>query len=136
MSGQAIVMTVMKAAAALTALVPEASMYPGDLPQGAPLPAITLHQISGVERNTLSTQESTVHRTERIQATVHASTYTQKKQIFTQLRKSVRYQRGTIAGFTEVSVLPEGDGPDFDIPNASIHQQAKDFMVSYNEPRT
>ncbi len=107
MSGVAIVIAILKQDGGVG--VAATSIYPGEIPEGARLPCIGVMQ-------------------------------------FLAVRKAVRYERGQItalgetsepaAVFDKVSILPEGDGPDFKLSDPSIYAQSKDFMVTYSESNT
>ena len=133
MSGVNIIYALLKANAALIAVVPQARMKSGTLPEGIALPAIAIQRVSGVDRNIYS-PAATVFVTERVQVTVLARSYTEQSDTIKLIRKACRDQRGTIAGFGGVAVLTDTLGPD-DIygESAGIYLQTQDFKVTYSE---
>lgn len=133
MSGIVIAIALAKADATLVNAVPIANMYPGDVPLGKPLPALGFTQVSASERNTLSGNEAKQMCWARIRVRTNAASYTAALDINTLVRKALRNKRGTIAGFEGVSVVPDIDGPDMEVPGPSVHLRTKDFMVWFLE---
>lgn len=128
MSGVIIVVDRLKA----LALVPDASIYPGDIPLGKGLPAFGVKQVSGRDHAKLA-RGTGANRTERIMLTVHGASYTAALDKIIAARKGLRNLTGTIAGFANVAIVVGDDGPDFELDDASIHQLSTDFSVSYYE---
>ena len=118
----------------LTALVPEARIAAGSLPQGTVLPAISLMSVSSVDRN-IPAPGSKRRVTERVQVTVLARTYPETKTILTAVRKAAADQMPQIDGLSDVTVHTNSAGPDFLDEETGIHMQTQDFRVSFNEAR-
>lgn len=137
MSGAAIITALLLADAVLLDLLlgePD-RLHVGVVPQNAPLPAVAIGQISGNPRNTLSSHEASVRRRERIQVTVLAKSYVEQRALIQTVRRACQYQRGTLAGMSQASVLPDLEGPDLRLDDPGIYMQTHDFTVSFNEPR-
>lgn len=117
--------------APLTAVVDAAKIVADEIPQGAPMPAILVEHISGVWGEEISKQSNFCRA--RVQVTVMAASYAQKKQIMRLVREAVPRSGGTIAGVAVDSILREPDGADFSDSTARIFMQTQDFMVSFNE---
>ena len=118
----------------VTALVPEARIAAGMLPQGTNLPAISLMSVSSADRNILA--PSLKRRvTERVQVTVLAATYRQVKAILAAVRKAAVDQMPTIDGLFDVTVHTDTAGPDFLDEETGVHMQSQDLRVSFNEAR-
>ena len=134
MNGVIVVRSLLMGEARVTALVPEARIAAGMLPQGTNLPAISLMSVSSADRNILS--PSLKRRvTERVQVTVLAATYRQVKAILAAVRKAAADQMPTIDGLFDVTVHTDSAGPDFLDEETGIHMQTQDFRVSFNEAR-
>lgn len=131
MSSPAITRYVLANAAAVTAVVPGARIFVGNVPLNAQLPAIGIRFISGVERTTVSMGEASRYRTDRVQVTVHAATYAAKAEILELVRTALSPKRGAVNGFDVDSITPDGEGPDFDDEDAKIFERSRDFLVSW-----
>lgn len=134
MNGVIAVRTLLVGDTGVTALVSEARIAAGMLPQGTNLPAISLMSVSSADRNILS--PSLKRRvTERVQVTVLAATYRQVKAILAAVRKAAADQMPTIDGLFDVTVHTDTAGPDFLDKETGIHMQSQDLRVSFNEAR-
>ncbi|MCA3254932.1 MAG: DUF3168 domain-containing protein [Alphaproteobacteria bacterium] len=132
MNGVAIIRAMLVAHAPLVAAVPEDKIMAGIVPQGTPLPALELRQISGVDRHTLKRGASR-RVTDRVQVMVMASTYPRQKALIELVRAAIANETpGNVAGVSRVVVHTQAVGPDLDGP-AGICMQPQDFRVSYNE---
>jgi hypothetical protein len=132
MNGVIAVRSLLVADTGLTALVPEARIAAGTLPQGTVLPAISLMSVSSIDRNII--KPGAVRRvTERVQVTVLAATYPAAKAIIKAVRQAAADRSPTITGITQVIVHTDSAGPDFLDEQAGIHMQTQDFRVSFNE---
>lgn len=131
MSSPAIVRYILANAAAVTAVVPAARIFVGNIPIGATLPAIGVRFVSGVERTTVSMAEASRFRTDRVQVTVHAKTYATKASILELIRTALSPKTGAFNGFDVDSITPDGEGPDFDDEEAVIYERSRDFLVSW-----
>jgi len=87
MNGVIVVRSLLVADTGLTALVPEARIAAGSLPQGTVLPAFSLMSVSSVDRN-IPAPGPTRRVTERVQVTVLARTYPETKTILAAVRKA------------------------------------------------
>jgi hypothetical protein len=131
-SGVAVIRHLLSTNASLTAQVPAGRIIAGIIPQKTALPAIGVTEISGVEHLTVSMAESSRFRTDRVQVTVHASSYSSKKAILLLVRAACANRSGTVNFVKVDSILPAGDGPDLDDDVAVIFEQSSDFIVKWS----
>jgi hypothetical protein len=131
MSGIAITRYILANDATLTATVPGARIFVGDAPVSTQLPAISVRQISGVERTTVAMSEASRFRMDRVQVTVYARTYASKESVLEAVRDALSPNSGSVNGFDLDSITPAGSGPDLDDPDAKIYERSRDFMVSW-----
>lgn len=132
MSGPAIVGTLLRADAALMAVVPSAKIFNGVIPILTVLPAISIIEVSTVEARTLRMGSTAMLATSRVQVTVQAKSYAALKAIIELVRKSLPHTRGTVGVYYVDSILPDGAGPDFQEVDASIYMQSRDVIVKFN----
>ena len=136
MSGVAITRALLVANSALIAQVPSARIFSGVVPQATVLPAISVMEVVSTEVPTIDATAPTTIVDSRVQVTVIASTYPNAKTVHALARKACNYQRGTLAGYSVISVRRVNNGPDFTDPEAQICIQSIDFSVLYHEPNT
>ena len=134
MNGVIAVRSLLVADTGVTALVPNARIAAGMLPQGTDLPAISLMSVSSVDRN-VPAPGAKRRVTERVQVTVLARTYPEVKAILAAVRNAAADQMPAIDGLTDVTVHTDSAGPDFLDEETGIHMQTHDFRVSFNEAR-
>lgn len=134
MNGVIAVRTLLAGETKVTALVPEARIAAGMLPQGTDLPAISLMSVSSVDRN-IAAPGPKRRVTERVQVTVLAASYPQVKAILAAVRKATADQMPTIDGLFDVTVHTDTAGPDFLDEETGIHMQSQDLRVSFSEAR-
>lgn len=132
MTGVVAVRKLLVADGTLTALVPAARIVSGTQPLNATLPAITLNSVSKVDRN-IPSPGSYRHVRERVQVTVHASTYASQRAVLAAVRGAAADQMPTVSGLVNVTVHTDGAGPDMINEQASIYQTSQDFSVTYSE---
>lgn len=135
MSGVAIVKALLHASSALTAVVPAARIMAGDLPENTAVPAISIMEVSTVEAPHIDGLAPSCLVDGRVQVTVLAANYPAQKAALALVRKACNYQRGSLAGFTVVSVRRLSNGPDFR-NEEGLCMQSIDFSVIYYEPNT
>lgn len=116
----------------LAALVPPARIVAGDV-SGDDLPAIGIHEISAVEKDTVARAGSTLI-TSRVQVTVYATSYPQQKAILKAARLGSGVFTGQVAGYAVRSVLRDMIGPDMGNPAIPTFEQSRDFKVAFIEP--
>jgi hypothetical protein len=133
MSAIKVIRALLIAHAPVLALVPAARIVAGNVPQGTPLPAIGLTEISRVELPTVSLGQRAVQVTARVQVTVHASAYPEQKAVLQAARLGSGAHTGTVAGVTVRSVMRDVVGPDMTDDDAGVYQQARDFKVVFVE---
>lgn len=131
MDGVAIIRAVALAHKPLTELVGSQIMA-GDVPQGMPLPAVGLKEVSRVEQDTVARKGQKLV-VARVQVTVHATTYAQQKALLLAAGLGDGVKTGTIAGAAVRSVLRDIVGPDMGDSEAGTFEQSRDFKVTYIE---
>ena len=129
MSAIKVIRALLAAHAPVLALVPAARIVAGTVPQGTPLPAIGLTEISSVELPTVSLGQRAVQVTARVQVTVHASTYPEQKAVLQAARLGPGAHTGTVAGVAVRNVMRDVVGPDMTDDEAGVYQQSRDFKV-------
>ena len=133
MSAVKVIRALLAAHAPVLALVPAARIVAGTVPQGTPLPAIGLTEISRVEMPTVSLGQRAVQVTARVQVTVHASTYPNQKAVLQAAKLGAGAHTGTVAGVEVRSVMRDVVGPDMADDAAGVYQQSRDFKVVFVE---
>ncbi len=134
MSGVVVIRYLLAQNGAVTAVVPATRIQAGALPEGIALPAISVTEVSSVDRNILNPLEK-VRVTERTRVTVMAANYPQQKSLIDLVRGACRDKIGDFNGVTTVVVLTDIKGPDFSDDTAQIFMQSQDFKVSFNQIR-
>lgn len=133
MSGVAIIRELLANHAPLTALVPAASIRSGSLPQKQTPPAISVRSISANEQRTTARNLQSKMIRERVQVTCYASTF----ELMERMLKAAALGRGVYTGIVKTfavrSVLPESVGPYIEATDDKIHEQSRDFMVTFIE---
>lgn len=137
MSGSSIVGTLLRANAALIAVVPVARIKNGVIPIGTALPAISIQEVDAVETRTVRMTETPLTRS-RVQVTVQTkdvpgviSGYQQQKEVLNLVRKALPHTRGTVGSYSVDSILPDSAGPDMQEVEAGIYMQSRDFLVTF-----
>lgn len=131
MSGVAVIRYLLSQDGPVTAVVSATKIKPGDLPINTALPAISVKQISGFERLTVSMNGSKKMHTERVQVTVLAKDYPTVKSTLALVRVACANRNGSTNGIDLDSILPDTEGPDLQDDDATIFEQSQDFMVKY-----
>lgn len=132
MTGADIIGTLLRADAALVALVPQGRIKGKRLPLGIALPALLVRVVSVVDRQPL-TLGALVRRTDRIAVTVRAASGDDQDAIIKLVRAVCAGRSGAIAGAVNVSIRTAGLGPDLDGPGNSF-EQTQDLRVSFDAP--
>lgn len=114
----------------LLALVPEAGIKAGALPDAVALPALLVRCVSSVERQQLI-RGVTTRTTDRVSVTVRAVNYREQGEVMRLVKASCAGLTGYIGDASNVSVLTAGLGPDVRGPGNSF-EQTQDFRVSYD----
>ncbi len=134
MSCVKIILHLLNANPSMLAAVPTGKIFAGVIPQGTPLPAVSVMEVSTVEQGHIDAQAPTTIVDSRAQVTVVADTYSAQKHVLDLVRKACNYERGLIKGLQVISVRRLANGPDFNDPDAGFYTQSVDFMVTYHEP--
>lgn len=133
MSAVDVVRALLMEHAPVRALVDAKNIVLGTVPQGAPLPAIGIREISCVELGTVSLSQAAVLVRARVQVTVMAKNYANQKAVLLASKLGPGAHTGEIAGIAVRSVMREPIGPDLNDDDAGIFQQSRDFIVTYVE---
>ena len=132
MSAENIIHALLVAAAPVTALV-GTNIWPGELPQGTPMPALGISHISSTEHPTISAPSAYTLVQTRIEITVLSRDYVTLKSLVGKVRAACNYQRGVIATYTVISVMQELIGPDMRDSDLTLFSQTIDFMVTWQQ---
>jgi hypothetical protein len=109
-------------------------VFAGDVPQGEPLPAIGIKEISRIEQSTVANSGPANLVTARIQVTVYVKSYPAQKALLLAAKLGSGVHTGVIADVTVRSVTRDIVGPDMSDSDAGIFEQSRDFKVVYIEP--
>jgi Protein of unknown function (DUF3168) len=132
--GLTVIRGLLIADAAMVGLVPPERIGAGLMPQGTPLPWLSLSLVSSTDRNTVAAG-AVRHVVDRVQVTVAAATYDAVGPALKAVQAACADQFPDVNGLSDVVVLGQGRGPDFMDNAASIYLGSRDFMISYNEVR-
>lgn len=135
MSAEKVIVALARANAALLTVVPIEQLHAGTIPLAASLPALAYTHVSAVERPTIDSGEPFTSVTARMQITVAAASYPQKKQVLDLVRRAFNNQRGEIAGVRVLNVRRIGEGPDLDNEESGVFTRSNDFSVTFLEPK-
>lgn len=133
MSATAIVRALLMQRTALTAIVPATRIFTGVAPQGTPLPAIGVTEISSSEEPTVARLLSKSLVRSRVQVTVYSMKYPEMKQLLLLAKLGTGVHTGNVLGFPVNSVLPAGVGPEIPPGDDKIFEQSRDFVVTFRE---
>lgn len=143
MSGVAIIMNLLTTNGPLIAAIPATSIYAGDLPLNAPLPGISISQISSVPRNIVSMNEAVGKKShvDRVQVTVmlkgpegtpSGAGYPGLRSLLRLVLAACPNTHGTVNTFSVDSIIPDFEGPDLVDPTLAIYSGSRDFFVRWN----
>lgn len=130
MTGALIIGELLRADAALAALVPEERIKAGRLPDDVALPAVLVRIISENERQKLK-RTGWERVIALVSVSVCAESYRQKDTIIGLVRSCCAGRTGDVGGGKSVSILTAGKGPDLIGPGNSF-EQSQDFRVSFD----
>jgi hypothetical protein len=130
MSGVSVIWYLLKTNSALLAVVPATQIMAGVIPQGTPLPAISVAEISSTDRLNINTKGPRLV-TERVQVTADCTGYPQQKQVLDLILAACPSTRGTVNGVVCDSILPDVKGPDMSDTAAGFYSQSRDFIVRF-----
>lgn len=130
MSGVSVIRYTLANNATLTATVPATRIMAGVLPINVTLPAISVSQISGIERKNIK-QSSSELQIDRVQVTVLASTYAQQKSVLQLVKDALPSVRATVNSIEVDSITQDSTGPDFYSDDPIIYEQSIDYIVRY-----
>lgn len=130
MSGVTIIGALLGASAAVIAEIPATRIKAGRLPEDIDLTALLVRLVSSIDRQKLDGTTDRV--TERVSVAVRASSYREQRVAIALIRAACAGFVGDVAGFSRVSVLTAGLGPDVNGPGNSF-EQTQDFRVSFDQ---
>lgn len=137
MSGSSIVRELLATNPKVTALVPpdiaSSRLVVGQLKLGVKLPAISVQPVSSNEQWTTARNLQTKMIRERIQVTVWAATFGQMEQVLKACSLGQGVHTGIVKGYKVRSVMPDAVGPYLGPAGDEIHEQSRDFMVTFME---
>lgn len=131
MSGVIVIRAMLTANSALTAQVPASRIMAGVIPLNTALPAISIAQISGVQRATVGMNEAVKLYTDRVQVTCMAKTYPLQKQLLAMVQAACHNTHATVNSVDCDSVIQDTIGPDIFDADQAIYFQSVDFKVTY-----
>lgn len=134
MSGVAILRALLAAHAPVLAMVPAARVAAGLLPQGATLPALSVHEVGNNEERTVSRNMPNKMVRERVQVTALTKDWALMKRLLKAADLGPGVKTGFVLGFKVCSILPEGTGPEIPPADDGIYEQSRDFVVTFLEP--
>ena len=132
MNGVVVVRSLLANDADLLAKVPDSRIMSGPLPQGTQAPALSVASISQVDLN-IPAPSGTKFVTERVQVTVLANSYREKKEVLLAVKRAAADKRPTTSGLTGVSVHTDSTSADAWSPEESLFEQSQDFKVKFNQ---
>lgn len=133
MSGTAIIRSLLAARPSVTALVPVAKISAGTIPQGALTTAISVRPVSSNEQWTTARNLGLKMIRERIQVTAYAKDFPTLEKILKACSLGSGVHTGTILGYRVRSIMPDSVGPYIEATDDGIHEQSRDFMVTFME---
>lgn len=142
MSGVAVIVALLKASGAVTAVVPTARIMAGDLPLNTVMPAIAVMQISSVPHNLIRINESPKVHTDRVQVSVlfkgpqgtpAGTGYPGVRALLKLVLAACPSQYGTVNGVNVLGIEPLEEGPDLSDDATSLVSCSRDFSVRWRE---
>ena len=133
MSGVMIAGELLRGSTPLTDVVPAAQIKAWQLPQTMTGKSIVVKRVNRKKHQFLDAQQVWLV-TERIQATVRATSGEDRETIIRLAERACADRIGTIAGFDNVAVLSAGAGPDFMDEAGLLFMGSFDLQISFNEP--
>lgn len=134
MSGVAILRELLANHVPVTNITTPTRVVAGILPQGATLPALSLHEVSGIEQPTIARNMPNRMIRERVQVTALAHDWAVMKRLLKAADLGAGVKTGFVKGFKVCSILPEGTGPEIPPGDSGIYEQSRDFVVTFLEP--
>lgn len=124
---------ILAAKPAVTALVPVAKIYAGTIPQGAITTAISVRPISNYENQTTARNLKSKMIRERVQVTAYAKDFPTMERVIKACAFGAGVYTRTVVGYKVRSILPDYVGPYIEAGDDGIHEQSRDFMVTFME---
>lgn len=137
MSGSSIIRTLLAARPSVTSMVPadvaSARLVAGPLKQGVVLPAVSVRPISSNEQWTTARNLDSKMIRERVQVTVWGKSFGEMEKLLKACSLGSGVHTGTVQGYKVRSIIPETVGPYLAPDGDGIHEQSRDFMVTFME---
>lgn len=131
MSGAAIVRELLAGNVGVTNITTADRVRVGILPQGATLPALSVHEVGSGEEPTVARNMPKKMIRERVQVTALAHDYVLMKRLLKAADLGAGVKTGFVLGFKVCSILPEGTGPEIPPGDSKIYEQSRDFVVTF-----
>lgn len=116
--------------AALTTLIPPERIKADRLPDNAELPALSVEEVSQIERQTLK-RGAKVRTVDRVAVKGRFRSARERKEIMELVKQCCAGRTGAIGGAKSVAIRTAGRGPDLNGPGNSF-EKTQDFRVSYD----
>jgi hypothetical protein len=133
MSAVKVIRSLLTANTAVTAIAPAARIIAGIVPQGTPLPAISVAEVGCPFNPKIGEIGGNTEATSRVQVTAQTKDYGQAQNLVRLARKACNLQRGTVAGIQVVRIVADSLGPDMSGVDPDDVFKPIDFMVTYLE---
>lgn len=136
MSAEAITYALLSADAAVLAIVGSAAgIYPTELPEDKPAPALAYRLVSSQGADDVSLQQPMHLITARVQvdAITSRDAFAQRKALLLAVRRAMHGTVGVVAGCTGVTVRAVGEGPDLQYTRAGLASGSHDFFITYHQ---
>jgi hypothetical protein len=134
MSGVAIIRELLAQHAPVLNIVTADRVVAGILPQGASLPALSVHSVGDNEEATVARNMPNRMMRERVQVTALTKKYTDTARLIKAAYLGPGVKTGFVKGFKVNSIIPLGAGPEIPPGDDGIYEQSRDFMVTFLEP--
>lgn len=118
--------------AGLGALV-GARVYPVELPQPGPLPAVTYQRVSAVRARAMGKNPGLV--TARVETDAWARDYAVAKAVAEQVRLALERWRGTLAGVEVLDSFLDEEEDDYE-PETKRYAVRQDYLISFREAQS
>jgi hypothetical protein len=135
MTAEAIIFHLLSSAAPVTAVVGAAGVWPEELPEDKPAPALVYRLISQQAADDVALLQPVRLMQARVQvdAITSSDAYAQRKALVLAARRACHGTVGAVAGITGVAVRALNDGPDLRHTRAGLSSSSVDFWVVFHQ---
>lgn len=134
MSGVAILRELLADHPPVTSIASASRVVAGILPEGAALPALSVHEVGNSEEPTIARNMPNRMIRERVQVTALSKDWAEMKRLLRAAALGPGVKTGFVKGYKVCSVLPVGTGPEIPPGTSGIYEQSRDFVVTFLEP--